>query len=144
MPRVSQHRPDSLAGRSMERRRSGLRGREREQEALDRVLASLRSGRSEVLVVRGEAGMGKTALLAYLIERATGCLVLRATGVQAEMELAFAGLQQLFGSVPARLERLTGSQREAIEVAFGLHAGPAPDRFVLGVAVLGLLAELAE
>jgi DNA-binding CsgD family transcriptional regulator len=128
----------------MERRRSGLRGRRREEEALDRLLASVRSGRSEVLVVRGEAGMGKTALLAYLIERAWGCVVLRATGVQSEMELAFAGLQQLFGSVPARLERLTESQREAIEVAFCLHAGPAPDRFLLGVAVLAELAELAE
>jgi DNA-binding CsgD family transcriptional regulator len=144
MPRVSQHRLHLPADRSTERRRSGLRGRAREQEALDRLLASVRSGHSEVLVVRGEAGMGKTALLAYLIERASGCLVLHATGVQAEMELAFAGLQQLFGSAPARLERLTGSQREAIEVAFGLHAGPAPDRFLLGVAVLGLLAELAE
>jgi DNA-binding CsgD family transcriptional regulator len=121
-----------------------LRGRRREQEALQGLIAEVRSGRSQVLVVRGEAGIGKTALLEYLVEEASWYAVLRATGVQAEMELPFAGLQQLFGSMLAPLGSLPDVQREAIEVAFALRHGPPPDRFLLGVAVLGLLAELAE
>jgi DNA-binding CsgD family transcriptional regulator len=111
---------------------------------LGRLLTGIRSGRSEVLVVRGEAGIGKTALLEQLVEQAAGCMVARATGVQADMELPFAGLQQLFGSMLGRLERLPGPQREAVEVAFGLRSGPAPDRFEVGLAILGLLAEVAE
>ena len=135
---------DLPAGDPLERVPSLLRGRRREQEALERLLARVRSGRSEVLVVRGEPGIGKTALLDYLVERADGCAVLRAAGVQADMELPFAGLQQLFGPMLGSLERLPDLQREAIEVAFGLRSGPPPDRFLVGVAVLGLLAELAE
>jgi DNA-binding CsgD family transcriptional regulator len=123
---------------------SSLLGRRRERDALDRLLANVRSQHSEVLVLRGEAGIGKTALLEYLIEQASGCVVLRATGVQAEMELPFAGLQQLFGSTLGSLERLPDLQREAIEVAFALRSGPPPDRLLIGVAVLGLLGELAE
>jgi DNA-binding CsgD family transcriptional regulator len=125
-------------------RRRRLRGRTREQEQLGRLLTGIRSGRSGVLVVRGEAGIGKTALLEQLIEQATGCIVTRATGVQADMELPFAGLQQLFGSMLGSLERLPDPQREAVEVAFGLRSGPAPDRFEVGLAILGLLAEVAE
>ncbi len=121
-----------------------LRGRSRERERLVRLLTAIRSGRSGVLVVRGEAGIGKTALLEQLIDQATGCVVARATGVQADMELPFAGLQQLFGSILGPLERLPGPQRHAVEVAFGLRSGPAPDRFEVGLAILGLLAEVAE
>ena len=127
-----------------ERRRSLLRGRRGEQEALQGLIAEVRSGRSQVLVLRGEAGIGKSALLEYLVELADGFSVLRAAGVQAEMELPFAGLQQLFGSMLGPLERLPDVQREAIEVAFAVRHGPPPDRFLVGVAVLGLLAELTE
>jgi DNA-binding CsgD family transcriptional regulator len=113
-------------------------------ERLGRLLTGIRSGRSGVLVVRGEAGIGKTALLEHFIEQASGCIVARATGVQADMELPFAGLQQLFGSMLGSLERLPDPQRDAVEVAFGLRSGPPPDRFEVGLAVLGLLAEVAE
>ena len=103
------------------------------------------SERSGALVIRGEAGIGKTALLEYLTEQASECMVARATGVQADMELAFAGLQQLlFGSMLGSLERLPDPQRDAVEVAFGLRSGSAPDRYAVGLAVLGLLAEAAE
>jgi DNA-binding CsgD family transcriptional regulator len=121
-----------------------LRGRSRERERLGRLLTGIRSGRSGVLVVRGEAGIGKTALLEQLVEEASGCTVARTTGVQADMELPFAGLQQLFGSMLGSLERLPGPQRDAVEVAFGLRSGPAPNRFEVGLAILGLLAEVAE
>src|SRR6202011_3176780 len=124
--------------------RGRLRGRSREREQLGRLLTGIRSGRSGVLVLRGEAGIGKTALLEQLIEQATGCIVTRATGVQADMELPFAGLQQLFGSMLGPLERLPDPQRDAVEVAFGLRSGPAPDRFEVGLAMLGLLAEVSE
>ena len=124
--------------------RGRLRGRSRERERLGRLLTAMRSGRSGVLVVRGEAGIGKTALLEQLVEQAAGSMVARATGVQADMELPFAGLQQLFGSMLGSLDRLPGPQREAVEVAFGLRSGPTPDRFEVGLAILGLLAEVAE
>ncbi len=124
--------------------RGRLRGRSRERERLARLLTAIRSGHSGVLVVRGEAGIGKTALLEELVEQAPGYMVARAAGVQADMELPFAGLQQLFGSMLGSLERLPGPQREAVEVAFGLRSGPAPDRFEVGLAMLGLLAEIAE
>src|SRR6476646_1148388 len=124
--------------------RGRLRGRSREQYELGRLLTRIRSGRSGVLIVRGEAGIGKTALLEQLIEDAAGCTVARATGVHADMELPFAGLQQLFGSMLGSLERLPDPQRDAVEVAFGLRSGPAPDRFEVGLAMLGLLAEVAE
>jgi DNA-binding CsgD family transcriptional regulator len=123
---------------------TGLVGRRDEQEALDRLLDGARSGRSGVLVLRGEAGVGKTALLEYLAERASGCELARATGVQADTELAFAALQQMFASMLGPLERLPDPQRKALAVAFGLRPGPAPDRFLVGLAVLGLLAEVAE
>jgi DNA-binding CsgD family transcriptional regulator len=122
----------------------GLVGRRDEQEALDRLLDGARSGRSGVLVLRGEAGVGKTALLEYLVERASGCELARATGVQADTELAFAGLQQMLAPLLGPLDRLPDPQREALAVAFGLRRGPAPDRFLVGLAVLGLLAEIAE
>src|SRR5438094_6622221 len=131
--------PEPRAGKQ-----TGLVGRRDEQEALDRLLDGARSGRSGVLVLRGEAGAGKTALLEYLAERASGCELARATGVQADTELALAGPQQMLAPLLGPLERLPEPQREALAVAFGLRRGPAPDRFLVGLAVLGLLAEIAE
>jgi len=106
-----------------------LFGREGECATLDGLLEDARAGRSTALVVRGEAGVGKSALLGYLRERADGCGLARASGVQSEMELAFAGLHQLCGSMLDRLERLPGPQRDALAIAFGLARGEAPDRF---------------
>jgi len=109
--------------------RRRIRGRSREQEQLGQLLTGIRSGRSGVLVVRGEAGIGKTALLEQLVEQAAGSMVARATGVQADMELPFAGLQQLFGSMLGSLDRLPGPQREAVAVrepAERTHSGSRP------------------
>ena len=103
----------------------------------------MRAGESRALVVRGEPGAGKTALLDYLAGRASGCRVATAAGVQSEMELAFAGLHQLCAPMLDRLERLPGPQRDALRTAFGMSAGPVPDRFLVGLAVLGLLSEVA-
>ena len=107
-------------------------------------MASTRAGQSQVLVLRGEAGVGKSALVEYVVGSAAGCQVLRATGVESEMELAFAGLHQLCVPMMGYLDRLPGPQRDALAVAFGLSAGSAPDRFLVGLAVLSLLAEVAE
>src|SRR5258707_11575402 len=120
-----------------------LLGRRAERDVLDRFLAAVRLGESRTLVVRGEAGVGKTALLKYLAGQASGCRVAAATGVQSEMELAFAGLHQLLAPMLDRLERLPGPQRDALRTAFGMSAGPVPDRFLVGLAVLGLLSEMA-
>src|SRR6478609_2699124 len=122
---------------------AGLTGRLSEREVLDRFVAGVRAGEGQALVVRGEPGVGKTALLDYLAGRATGCLVARAAGVQSEMELAFAGLHQLCAPMLGHAESLPGPQREALRTAFGLSAGPPPDRFLVGLAVLGLLSETA-
>src|SRR3954454_12414310 len=104
-----------------------LLGRRSECETLDRLVATVRAGQSAVLVVRGEAGVGKTALLVYLLERASGCRVARAVGVESEMELAFAGLHQLCAPMLDRIERLPAPQRDALRIAFGLGTGDAPD-----------------
>jgi DNA-binding CsgD family transcriptional regulator len=122
---------------------AGLTGRLSEREVLDRFVAGVRAGEGRALVVRGVPGVGKTALLDYLAGRASGCLVARAAGVQSEMELAFAGLHQLCAPMLDHAESLPGPQREALRTAFGLSAGPPPDRFLLGLAVLGLLSETA-
>jgi AAA ATPase domain len=95
-------------------------------------------------VVRGEPGVGETALLDYLAEHTSGCRVARAAGVESEMELAFAGLHQLLTPMLGRLERLPSPQREALATAFGLSSGSAPDRFLVGLATLSLLADVAE
>jgi DNA-binding CsgD family transcriptional regulator/tetratricopeptide (TPR) repeat protein len=108
------------------------------------VLEALRAGESPVLVVRGEPGVGKTALLDYLVERASWCRVVRAVGIEAEMELAYAALHQLCAPMLDRLDRLPAPQRDALGTAFGLSAGEAPDRFLVGLAVLSLLSEVAE
>src|ERR1700755_1026663 len=100
-----------------------LRGRRDELKTLERLLDAVRAGESRALVVRGEPGVGKSALLDYLVERASGCRVERAAGVQSEMELAFAGLHQLCAPMLDKLERLPGPQRDAVSVAFGLSAG---------------------
>ena len=122
---------------------SGLCGRRSECARLDGLLAGVRAGHSAALVIRGEAGVGKTALLDYVAESAD-LRVLRAAGVESEMELAFAALHQMCGSVLDRLGRLPGPQRDALGTAFGLQAGPPPDRFLIGLAVLSLLAEVTE
>ena len=122
----------------------GLTGRSSEREALDRLVDSVRAGQSRALMVSGEPGVGKTALLEYLAEHASGCWIARAAGVQSEMELAFAGLYQLRAPMLDRLEPLPRPQRNALRTAFGLSAGPAPDRFFIGLAVLGLLSDVAE
>ena len=96
-----------------------------------------------MLVVRGDLGVGKTVLLDFLVSRASGCRVARAVGVQSEMELAFAGLHQLCTPVLDHLEAIPVPQREALRTAFGLAAGPPPDRFLVGLAVLSLLSEVA-
>jgi len=121
-----------------------LFGRRTERAALDGLVADARGRHSQVLVVRGEAGIGKTALLDYLETNATGCRVVRLAGVEAEMELAYAGLHQLCVSFLDRLDRLAAPQRIALGTAFGLTDGEAPDRFLVGLAVLDLLADRAE
>ena len=121
----------------------GLTDRRAERGVLDGLVEAVCAGESRVLVVHGEPGVGKSALLEYLADRATGCRVLRVSGVQWEMELAFAGLHQLCAPLLDRLEVLPGPQREALRTAFGMSEGPAPDRFLVGLAVLGLLAEAA-
>jgi DNA-binding CsgD family transcriptional regulator len=131
---------DSLIGG----RATALTGRRRESEALDGLLTAVRAGESRALVVRGEPGMGKTALLDYLVERASGCRAVRAAGVQSEMELAFAGLHQLLAPMLDRLERLPDPQRDALRTAFGVTSGSAPDHFFVALAVLCLLSEVAE
>ncbi|RSM91868.1 LuxR family transcriptional regulator [Kibdelosporangium aridum] len=121
-----------------------LRGRRGECAALDRLLAEARSGRSQVLVLRGEAGIGKSALVDYLADSAAGFRIARAAGVESEMELAFAGLHQLCAPMMTHLSRLPGPQRDALTTVFGLSTGSAPDRFLVGLAVLSLLAEVTD
>src|SRR5918997_6226253 len=123
---------------------SGLLDRVSERDALERLVAGLRAGQSRVLVLRGEAGVGKTALLRHLSAAADGCRIARAAGVESEMELPFAGLHALCAPLVGRLRRLPGPQRDALSTALGLEAGPPPDRFMVGLAVLSLLADVAE
>ena len=123
---------------------NSLRGRDVECAALDRLLDAVRGGESRALVLRGEPGVGKSALLQYLVGSASGCRVARAAGVEYEMELAHAGVHQLCAPVLDLRDRLPGPQRDALATAFGLNAGSPPDRFVVALAVLGLLAEVAE
>jgi DNA-binding CsgD family transcriptional regulator len=121
-----------------------LLDRRGETELLDGLIAAVRRGESRALVVRGEPGVGKTALLDHLARAATDCRLVRVVGVQAERELAFAGLHQLCSPLWDRLPHLPGPQRQALSTAFGLAQGPAPDRFLVGLAALGLLAEAAR
>jgi DNA-binding CsgD family transcriptional regulator len=121
-----------------------LAGRGAESARLDRLLADARAGQSAVLVLRGEPGIGKTALLGYVAERAAGLQVVRAAGAESEMELPFASLHQLCGPMLAGLGRLPPPQRDALGTAFGLSSGAQPDRFLIGLAVLSLLSDTAE
>ena len=111
---------------------------------LDELVGAIRAGESRSLVLRGEAGIGKTALLEYLIASAADLAVVRAVGVESEMELAYASLHQLCAPLLDRLARLPAPQREAVEIVFGLSSGAAPDRFFVGLGVLTLVSEVAE
>jgi DNA-binding CsgD family transcriptional regulator len=121
-----------------------LRGRQSECASLDRLLEDVRGGESQVLVLRGDAGVGKTALLDYLAGSASGCRIARSAGVESEMELAFAGLHQLCAPMLSHLADLPAPQRDALGTAFGLTGGAAADRFLVGLAVLSLLSRVAE
>ena len=127
------HRPSEMLDRVSER------------ERLEQLVAGVRAGQSRVLVLRGEAGVGKSALLRHVADAATGgCRIVHAAGVESEMELPFAGLHALCRPMLGRLGRLPVPQRDALTTAFGLSAGPPPDRFLVGLAVLSLLADVAE
>jgi DNA-binding CsgD family transcriptional regulator len=128
----SAHRPSALLDRAHER------------EQLHRLVAGVRAGQSAALVLRGAAGVGKTALLTHMAAAADGCRVAWTAGVESEMELAFAGVHTLCAPMLGRLEHLPDPQRDALGTAFGLSAGPPPDRFLVGLAVLSLLADAAE
>jgi DNA-binding CsgD family transcriptional regulator len=123
---------------------AGLRGRGSECAVLEELVAAIRRGEIRSLVLRGEAGIGKTALLEYLIASASDLTVARAVGVQSDMELPYAALHQLCGPLFDRLEKLPVPQRQAIEIVFGLSDGAAPDRFLVGLAVLSLFSEVAD
>jgi DNA-binding CsgD family transcriptional regulator len=127
-----------------DRSSSGFLDRDSERDVLERLVAGVRAGQSRVLVLRGEAGVGKTALLRHLSTTATGCRIARAAGVESEMELAFAGLHALCAPMLDRVGHLPSPQRDSLSTAFGLSEGPPPDRFMVGLAVLSLLADAAE
>src|SRR3954452_20768762 len=126
------------------RRPSVLLGRADERALLDRLLENVRAGQSAVLVVRGEAGVGKTALLHYCARQASGFRVARVAGVESEMELPFAGLHQLCTPMLGRLGSLAEPQRRGLSIALGLASGDSPDRFMVGLAALSLMAETSE
>ena len=121
-----------------------LFGRLGELDVLGQLIASVRNGQSAVLVVRGEAGIGKTALLRYLTGEASGFKVARAVGVESEMELPFAGLHQLCVPMLGHIDSLAEPQRRGLGVAFGLAAGDNPDRFLVALGALSLMAEASE
>src|SRR3954447_7834942 len=123
---------------------SGFLDRTSEREVLDRLLAQVREGESAVLVIRGEPGIGKTALLRYTARLATGFRVAQVAGVEAEMELPFAAIHQLCAPLLDQLDALPQPQQNALNVALGLAPGDVPDRFLVGLAVLGLLSAAAE
>jgi DNA-binding CsgD family transcriptional regulator len=125
-------------------RQTELCGRRSECKSLDRLLEDARGGRSRVLVLRGDAGVGKTALLEYLVANASECRIERSAGVESEMELAFSGIHRLCAPMLSHMEGLPAPQRDALGTAFGLRAGAATDRFLVGVALLSLLSEAAE
>jgi DNA-binding CsgD family transcriptional regulator len=131
---------------SLSPRRSAttLTGRRSERDLLDSLIDAVAAGQSRALVLRGEPGVGKTALLEYAVEQASEFRVVRAAGVQSEMELAYAGLHQLLASMLDRLDGLPAPQSEALRTAFGLASGRPPDRFFVGLAVLSLLSDVAE
>src|SRR5829696_3914783 len=121
-----------------------LLGRQRERDALERLLDAAREGHGGVLVVHGQPGIGKTAVLEYAVKAASDFRIARTVGAEGETELPFAALQQLCSPSLDLIERLPDPQREAFEVALGLSAGRAPNPFLVGLAVLNLLSEAAE
>src|SRR3981189_52107 len=121
-----------------------LTGRLGECEMLARLIEAVRAGESRALVIRGEPGIGKTALLDYAAGHASGGLVARAAGVQSDVELAFAGVHQLCAPMLDHVDRLPGPQRDALRTALGISPGSAPDRFLVALAVLSLLSDVAE
>ena len=123
--------------------RPELRDRYSERRVLDQLVAAVRNGESQALVLNGESGVGKTALLDYLADHAPGCRVARTAGVQSEMQFPFVGVHQLCAPMLDRLERIPEPQRDALWTVFGIRAGPPPDRFLVALAVLSLLAEVA-
>jgi AAA ATPase domain len=140
---------DELANNAVETmssqgRGQRLRGRDGECGTLSGLASEARSGSSRMVVLRGEAGVGKTALLDYVVQQATGFRCVEVAGVQSDMELAFAGLQQLCAPLLTHIDELPEPQREALNVAFGRGVGPTPDRFLVGLAVLSLIAAAAN
>src|SRR5918992_1871143 len=125
-------------------RASEFLNRNSEREHLDTLFAAVREGHSAALVLRGEAGVGKTALLRYAAQQAFGFRVAQVAGVEAEMELVFAGIHQLCAPMLDRIDALPAPQREALRVALGLAAGNPPDRFLISLATLSLLSAVAE
>ncbi len=121
-----------------------FRGRTSEREVLDRLLENVRQGQSGVLVIRGEAGVGKTSLLRYAARQASGFRVAQIAGIASEMELPYAGLHQLCVPMLGRIDALPEPQQGALSVAFGLSSGDAPDRFLVALAALSLLADVAD
>ena len=121
-----------------------MRGRRTESAVLDGMIAAVREGESRTLVVRGEAGVGKTALLEYVVEAASDLRVVRAAGVESEMELAFAAPAPAVRADARSPGAPSGSAARGARIVFGLSAGAAPDRFLVGLAVLSLLSEVAE
>ena len=115
-----------------------------ERGLLDSVLHDVRSGQSRVLVLHGDPGVGKSALMDYVARQAAGCRVVRAAGVECEMELAYAALHQLCIPLLDRLDHIPAPQRDALSIAFGMSTGQAPDRLVIGLAVLSLFSDVAE
>jgi hypothetical protein len=121
-----------------------LLGRRSECAALDELMHAVRAGQSRVLVLLGEPGVGRTALLEYVADPTSGFRFTHAAGVESEMELVYAGMHQLCEPMLGRLDRLPGPQRAALETAFGLNVGGPPDRFLIGLAMLSLLSDAAE
>src|SRR3954466_8534859 len=140
LPRKGLATPPSSSGSAV----TPVRGRARERALLVGLLAAIGQSRSRALMLRGEAGIGKTALLEYLVGSASDATVVGAVGVESEMELAFASLHQLCAPMLDRRDRLPRAQRQALEIVFGLSEGAAPGRVVVGLAVLSLLSEIAD
>ena len=134
MPRSHELRPKSPP----------LRGRDRECAILEGLVQQVRGGRASVLVLRGEPGIGKTALLHHLVEAGAGLRVVRCTGVESEMELPFAGLHELCSPILAGLDALPEPQQLALSIALGLETGPSPDKFLVALGALGLLGAACE
>jgi hypothetical protein len=144
LPALRSAHPTWRSTMATEHPKYALRGRRQECETLDRVIQDAQAGRSRVVVLRGESGIGKSALLDFLAERASSCRVERTVGIESEMDLAFSGLHQLCASMLDKVDRLPEPQRLALRTIFGLEAGPPPDQFLVGLAVLGLFVAVAE